>query len=157
MPGPLTREAKRRCLRKWAEERAGTCDGQLEPAVGVWRPDPEILPLCDAVNELDGLVTTHSCSGHASQRFPNGRAYLSLWPSAVWDFALSARVKDLRALPGMHGAWRSEDGRWTLSFSGLGSWPSDKPAEFGRRSLARSAAAILEFLRAAAGAGAGWD
>ena len=145
MPGHLTPERKASVLADFAAERA-------KPGL----VDPEVLPLCDAVNALPGLVTTFSCSGHFGQPFPDGFGYLTLWPSRSWDAALEAALPEIaarfkRPIPPK----RMADGRWAVSFPGLGAFSRKWGPEPGRRARARSTHEHLAFVRGRADPGAG--
>ncbi len=54
----LTPAEKTRELARWAE----ICS--TSPSSGPGTPDPEIVPWCERINELDGICTLQSCAGH---------------------------------------------------------------------------------------------
>lgn len=63
----LTPEEKEDELRRFRELRAtpeAYRTAHPDAAGGEGYLDPEILPLCDALNEIPGLVTVQSCCGH---------------------------------------------------------------------------------------------
>lgn len=67
-------------------------------------PDPEIIPLCDALNALPGVCTLQSCAGHAagSRHRPNGEfGLLWLWLDEGTSQELDRFGNVLARLPGI--------------------------------------------------------
>lgn len=104
-------------------------------------PDPDIIPLCDALNEFPGVCTVQSCAGHGSALAGYVQSSGHLWlrlndrVSAAFDrsvFHLSART-DL-----IERVWRiySEDGKEITCIAFAGN---------ERGLLSQSSALIFEF------------
>ncbi len=71
-------------------------------------PDPEIIPLCDALNQLPGVCTLQSCCGHG------GAGHLWLWLDEVlsremdrWGHVL-ARMHGIEVVSRKYTHWGQE-------------------------------------------------
>lgn len=60
-PTYLTAEEKAYIQGEWGDRRAGLSD-----VTSPGTPDPDIFPLCDALNAIEGVCTVQSCAGHRS-------------------------------------------------------------------------------------------
>jgi len=70
----LTKGEKKERIADWERVKKG----QQKPSVA----DKDIIPLCDALNELEGVCTIQSCSGHFGITNPDSSHYIQkahLW------------------------------------------------------------------------------
>lgn len=74
-------------LAEWEERKHASLRPEGDSG-GRGYTDPEIIPLCDALNETEGVVTLQSCCGHAyaNGRFDHGNLWLWLSPSMAFEF-----------------------------------------------------------------------
>lgn len=102
--------------------------------------DPSILPVCEAINRLPGIVTLQSCAGHVDKMGINTSAYLWLWLDRRASSRLDQTALELARHPliggveRMYAAWGPEI--TVITFRGE-EW----------HSLADSTALILNYLR----------
>jgi hypothetical protein len=103
--------------------------------------DPEIVPLCDALNAA-GFVTTSSCSGHGRD-----------WPYVWFEHSTDARIEDLaRFVLGTEGeyyrshftVWQKDDANFCAA---------SRPAPETGRSRPRVSAGSVRFSRVTAPGG----
>ena len=141
-PRYLSPEAKERLLADWAKTKATPLpEGELG---GRGWPDPNIFPLCDALNALPGVCTLQSCAGHlivladgSENRQPG---HLWLWLSAAVSAEFDRCAFDLATSPTIdwirrcYGGWGQEITE--IIFAGD-----------DRGQLAESSAVILAFFR----------
>lgn len=74
----LTLEEKQQRLEQWHRERR--LPRPAGPLGGRGFPDPDIFPLCDALNALPGICTIQSCAGHPRLRYADGATHCAhLW------------------------------------------------------------------------------
>lgn len=121
--------------------------------------DPEVLPLCDRINALDGLCTVQSCSGHR-QRQPGGKsawaseACVWLRVSCAWHDALLSAGFDLAALRNVYDVAahfdRVDGAVWRINFAGLD--VEERPTQTVKESVDR----LARFFEGLAPL-AGWD
>lgn len=64
--------------------------------------DPEVVPLCDALNSIPGIQTLESCCGHGTQ------------PFKIWFEAESVAILNLILWAGYH-RWWSWNNDWMLN------------------------------------------
>ena len=92
----LTPAAKAQELALWQATKATPRPpGDL---AGRGYPDPEIVPLVDALNELPGLCTLQSCSGHPEGSREPGPGHLWLWLDRETSAAFDERAFELAKL-----------------------------------------------------------
>lgn len=91
----LTVDEKANILEEWEAAKAS----RLRPAGdsgGHGWVDPEIVPTCDALNELPGVCTLQSCSGHGESA-----GHLWLWLDERHSHAIDVWGHVLARLPGI--------------------------------------------------------
>ncbi len=94
----LTPDAKCLVLAEW-ETKKTTPRPLLELGGRGW-PDPEIIPLCNALNKLPGVCTLQSCIGHPENTCDrHGNLWLWLDEAASLGFGCFGHV--LARMPGI--------------------------------------------------------
>ncbi len=79
----LTNKAKKRVLANFAKNKKTKIPDKYKgDTFDRGYPDPEILPWCDALNEIPGVCTIQSCSGHFIKRFKDGSKQMG--PGHLW-------------------------------------------------------------------------
>lgn len=76
----LTPREKILTVSRWLEYRSS--HEIPEDAGGRGYPDPEVFPLTDQINNIDGVCTIQSCSGHISKDLIEGEP--CLWNGQLW-------------------------------------------------------------------------
>lgn len=137
----LTVEEKQAILAEWRDRKKLLMrpSGMLG---GRGFVDPEIVPLCDALNRLDGICTLQSCAGHHCDGIDDhvypGRLWLRLSQHMTHRFEIE--VRQLAELPAIDRVgkiyWKDGKETVTIEFKGI---------EAGL--LAESSAVILDFFR----------
>jgi len=137
----LTAAEKRAILDEWLEYKQ-TFMRRCGHKGGRGFVDPEIVPLCDALNQLDGVCTLQSCAGHAFDErgglINPGRLWL--WLDRDMARSFERRAHQLAAVPEVDrvGKIYWKDGKETVTIDFKGD-------EAGL--LAESSSAILDFFR----------
>lgn len=69
---------------------------------GIGWPDPEILPWCEKINEIEGICTLQSCAGHPANKHDYIHpGQLWLWMTGEKSFAFEKVALDLAAEDGI--------------------------------------------------------
>ena len=113
---------------------------------GLGYVDPDIVPLCDALNRLPGVCTLQSCAGHSAKDsdgpiYP-GRLWLRLNQRMMHHFEEQAHRLAAEPVIDRVGKIYWEDGKKTVAIDFKGN-------ETGL--LAESGSAVLDFFRALGG------
>lgn len=121
-------------LRRWGE-RGGPEGGDLG------YPDPAVIPICEEINRVPGIVTIQSCAGHrkAHGYLTAGHLWLRLdrensgrFDARAFDLARHPLIESVKRV---YAAWGQEIA--TIAFAGN-----------ERDSLPESSTVLLNFLRA---------
>ena len=137
----LTPEEKKDILDGW-EDRQTTLMRPATASGGRGFVDAEIVPLCNALNQLPGVCTLQSCAGHAANDSDGAEYSGELWLRL--DYAMSCRfekaVHQLASNPLIErvGKIYWGDGKETITIKFQGN-------EAGWNKLRESGAAILAF------------
>lgn len=75
----LTADGKRDILAAWMRTKQAWHSGEIN---GPGKPDADIVPWCDRINELPGICTVQSCAGHRKGRYQTN-GHLWLWMDEV--------------------------------------------------------------------------
>ncbi len=107
----LTPELKRSILPVWNRAKAEPLP--LGDLAGCGWPDPEIIPLCNALNVLPGVCTLQSCAGHKKEsRFICGHLWIVLDESMSYKFEQRAfelaHHKNIEWLSKVYSSWGQE-------------------------------------------------
>ena len=129
---------KAEILEGWEERKRTLINPEAKGGLGY--VDPDIVPLCDALNQLPGVCTLQSCAGHSAEDsdgpiYP-GELWLRLGPGIKGRF--EAVVRQLAANTSIDrvGKIYWEDGKETVTITFKGN-------ELGH--LAESSAVVLKF------------
>lgn len=136
----LTSSDKDRVLGEWSGELADWRDRGSLTGADLGYPDPDILPVCDAINGIPGVVTLQSCAGHRTRSGVCYPAHFWLWMSERMADRFRETALDLATNPLMervatlYSSWGQEIA--DITFSG-----NDCNV------LTQSAPTVVEFLR----------
>lgn len=83
----LTPDAKIEIMAQWEQWKQYYVGRIPDEPGGKGFPDPEIYDFCDALNKIDGIVTTQSCAGHLHPGETPGES--AMWSGQLW-IAMSA-------------------------------------------------------------------
>ena len=128
---------KAEILEGW-DERKRTLIARAKGGLGY--VDPDIVPLCDALNRLPGVCTLQSCAGHSAKDsdgliYP-GELWLRLSPEIMCRFEAVAQQLAAKTLIDRVGKIYWEDGKETVTVAFKGN-------ESGH--LAQSGVILLKF------------
>ena len=129
---------KAEILKGWDERKRRLI--KLGAKGGLGYVDPDIVPLCDALNQLPGVCTLQSCAGHSAEDsdgaiYP-GELWLRLGPGIKGRFEAAARQLAANTLIDRVGKIYWEDGKETVTVIFKGN-------ESGH--LAQSSVVLLKF------------
>lgn len=113
----LTPEEKERALAEWRDLIESSAPPEGIELGGRGFPDPDIIPWCEALNEIPGICTIQSCQGHGSAEEGSVISSGSLWlrlDQAMSEafrrhaFALAADTRHIEQLSTLYMPWGQE-------------------------------------------------
>lgn len=140
----LTPEEKEWSLAEWRDLIESSVPPEGVELGGRGFPDPDIIPWCEALNEIPGVCTIQSCQGHGSAEdgsvISSGTLWLRLDQAMseafrLHAFALAADTRHIEQVSTLYAAWGQEV--VSIAFAGN-----------ERNLLAPSMRRILEFFQA---------
>lgn len=128
-------------LKRW-EEYKQTLMRPVGAKGGRGYVDPEIVPLCDALNQLDGIYTLQSCAGHSVEESDgaiySGELWLRFDKKIRARFEIQAHCLSAEPMITRVGKIYWEDGKETVTISFKGNESN---------LLIKSSAVVLTFFK----------